>query len=171
MQTSDSMNGNLRVSSKKTKKKLYCRMETVKLRTSSGMAKIAGVLICIAGAATIAFYKGPHLQLMLHHHLFGHHTSHEHQSHVSSGATWVKGCLLMLMSNTFWGLWLVLQVVLFYCTCIYIVLVAEKMWKKKLIVNLESCILSMFGLRSQKLVRFLFSCFQYILLISIRSGT
>lgn len=106
------------------------RMETVKLRTSSGMAKIAGVLICIAGAATIAFYKGPHLQLMLHHHLFGHHTSHEHQSHVSSGATWVKGCLLMLMSNTFWGLWLVLQA--------YIM----KSYPAKLLLTTLQCLLS-----------------------------
>ncbi|XP_034682790.1 WAT1-related protein At5g64700 [Vitis riparia] len=106
------------------------RMETVKLRTSSGMAKIAGVLICIAGAATIAFYKGPHLQLMLHHHLFGHHNSHEHQSHVSSGATWVKGCLLMLMSNTFWGLWLVLQA--------YIM----KSYPAKLLLTTLQCLLS-----------------------------
>ncbi|RVW85715.1 WAT1-related protein [Vitis vinifera] len=106
------------------------RMETVKLRTSSGMAKIAGVLICIAGAATIAFYKGPHLQLMLHHHLFGHQTTHEHQSHVSSGATWVKGCLLMLMSNTFWGLWLVLQA--------YIM----KSYPAKLLLTTLQCLLS-----------------------------
>nr|CAN61752.1 hypothetical protein VITISV_026187 [Vitis vinifera] len=27
----------------------------------------------------------------------------------SYGATWVKGCFLMLTANTFWGLWLVLQ--------------------------------------------------------------
>ena len=103
----------------------------MKLRTSPGMAKIAGVLICIAGAATIAFYKGPHLQLLLHHRLFGHPTSQEHQSHVSSGVTWVKGCLLMLMSNTFWGLWLVSQVPSSIVYAFMLCLVTEKIWKKK----------------------------------------
>lgn len=57
----------------------------------------------VAGAATIAFKKGPHWRPL-------HHTIQEHETHVSYGATWVKGCFLMLTANTFWGLWLVLQV-------------------------------------------------------------
>ncbi|XP_028096100.1 WAT1-related protein At5g64700-like isoform X3 [Camellia sinensis] len=87
------------------------RMEMVKLRTTHGIAKIAGVAICLGGAAIIALYRGPSLKLLLHHHLFEvhHKYSSTQDDQVPSTKTWIKGCFLMLMSNTFWGLWLVLQ--------------------------------------------------------------
>ncbi|CAL5323597.1 unnamed protein product [Camellia sinensis] len=87
------------------------RMEMVKLRTNHGIAKIAGVAICLGGAAIIALYRGPSLKLLLHHHLFEvhHKYSSTQDDQVPSTKTWIKGCFLMLMSNTFWGLWLVLQ--------------------------------------------------------------
>ncbi|KAF5745166.1 WAT1-related protein [Tripterygium wilfordii] len=77
-------------------------MESLKLRTKPGMAKLAGILVCLAGTATLAFYKGPHFQLLCHHHL-------HNNVHVSSGKSWIKGVFIMLTSNTFFGLWLVLQ--------------------------------------------------------------
>ncbi|CAL5368106.1 unnamed protein product [Camellia sinensis] len=87
------------------------RMEMVKLRTNHGIAKIAGVAICLGGAAIIALYRGPSLKLLLHHHLFEVHHKYgsTQDDQVPSTKTWIKGCFLMLMSNTFWGLWLVLQ--------------------------------------------------------------
>ncbi|KAF2284343.1 hypothetical protein GH714_020971 [Hevea brasiliensis] len=88
---------------------LLLRMEVLKLRTSSGIAKLIGIAACMAGAATLAFFKGPHFKLLCHHQIFGSNDSQELAGHVSSGKTWIKGCFLMLMSNTFWGLWLVLQ--------------------------------------------------------------
>ncbi|XP_050364017.1 WAT1-related protein At5g64700 [Argentina anserina] len=88
---------------------LLLRMEVLTLRTTSGLAKLVGVLFCMAGAVTLAVYKGPHFNLLGHHNLFHHHNIQEHESHISSGKTWIKGCFLMLLSNTFWGLWLVLQ--------------------------------------------------------------
>ncbi|XP_050207172.1 WAT1-related protein At5g64700 [Mercurialis annua] len=87
---------------------LLLRMEVLKLRTSAGKAKVIGIVACIGGVATLAFVKGPHFKQLCHYHIFGIHNTY--QPHVSSGLTWVKGCFLMLMSNTFWGLWLVLQV-------------------------------------------------------------
>ncbi|PRQ49198.1 putative EamA domain-containing protein [Rosa chinensis] len=86
---------------------LLLRMEVLKPRTTSGLAKLVGILFCTAGAVTLAVYKGPHFNLLGHHNLL-HHIE-EHEGHVPSGKTWIKGCFLMLMSNTFWGLWLVLQ--------------------------------------------------------------
>ncbi|KAH9669291.1 WAT1-related protein [Citrus sinensis] len=85
------------------------RMEVLKLKTVPGVAKLVGILICIGGAATLAFYNGPQLRLLCHHHIFGHHNSQQIHGHVSSGKTWIKGCFIMLSSNTFFGLWLVLQ--------------------------------------------------------------
>ncbi|XVF17078.1 hypothetical protein REPUB_Repub10bG0087000 [Reevesia pubescens] len=85
------------------------RMEVLRLKTSAGIAKIVGILICLAGALTLAFYKGPHMKLFCLHHLFEHHHNQTLHSRTSSRETWVKGCFLMLISNTFWGLWIVLQ--------------------------------------------------------------
>ncbi|KAL5706891.1 hypothetical protein ACHQM5_024999 [Ranunculus cassubicifolius] len=82
------------------------RVETVNLKTLSGATKIFGVLICLSGAATLAFYKGPHLKPLIHHHLFGQPTS---VVGPHSSTTWIKGCFLMLTSNILWGFWLVLQ--------------------------------------------------------------
>ncbi|XP_021684616.2 WAT1-related protein At5g64700 isoform X3 [Hevea brasiliensis] len=88
---------------------LLLRIEVLKLRTFSGIAKLIGIIACMAGAATLAFFKGPHFKLLCNHQIFGSYDSQELVGHVSSGKTWIKGCFLMLMSNTFWGLWLVLQ--------------------------------------------------------------
>nr|CAB3462088.1 unnamed protein product [Digitaria exilis] len=48
-------------------------MEVVKLKTSSGIAKVTGVALCLAGALTIAFYTGQSLRPINHHRAFGAH--------------------------------------------------------------------------------------------------
>ncbi|XP_020212931.1 WAT1-related protein At5g64700 [Cajanus cajan] len=87
---------------------LLLRIESLKIKTRSGMAKLIGIVGCLAGAATLAFYKGPPLKLLSHYHLLDHHKTLQHQGHAPSGA-WIKGCFLMLLSNSCFGLWLVLQ--------------------------------------------------------------
>ncbi|KAI9113961.1 hypothetical protein K1719_015212 [Acacia pycnantha] len=90
---------------------LLLRIESLKVKTAPGIAKLVGVMVCLGGAATLAFYKGPHWQLLGNHHLLGYsHNNSNAQAHnsVQSG-TWIKGCFLMLLSNTCWGMWLVLQ--------------------------------------------------------------
>ncbi|XP_059431450.1 WAT1-related protein At5g64700-like [Corylus avellana] len=55
---------------------------------------------------------GPHWTLIgdgHHHHLLGHPKTQEHHVHLPSSTAWIKGCFLFLVSNIFWGLWLVLQ--------------------------------------------------------------
>lgn len=84
------------------------RLEDVKLKRISGIAKVAGISVCVGGAATIAFYRGPYLRLLVHHHLLCTHVQHN-QAHTPSGKTWTKYVFLMLLSNTFWSMWLVLQ--------------------------------------------------------------
>lgn len=87
------------------------RVESLKIKTGGGIAKLVGIVACMGGAATLAFYKGPRWKLLSHHHLLRYHNTKQHdQNHVPS-ATWVKGCFLVLLSNVFWGLWLVLQVI------------------------------------------------------------
>ncbi|KAL0378389.1 UNVERIFIED_CONTAM: WAT1-related protein [Sesamum radiatum] len=84
------------------------RMEKVKIRTRSGMMKVAGVSLCMGGVATLAFYRGPFLKILTHHHLINSHLQ-KLQDHVPSPTTWIKGVFLMLLSSFSWALWLVLQ--------------------------------------------------------------
>nr|CAB3493942.1 unnamed protein product [Digitaria exilis] len=46
------------------------RMEDVKLRSSSGIAKVTGVALCLAGVFTIAFLSGPSMSPVNHHRAF-----------------------------------------------------------------------------------------------------
>ncbi|KAI4345136.1 hypothetical protein L6164_012291 [Bauhinia variegata] len=85
---------------------LLLRIEVLKIKSIPGIAKLFGIVACLAGAAILAFYKGPHFELFSHHPLLG---NHQYRGHVLPSGTWIKGCFLMLLSNTFWGLWLVLQ--------------------------------------------------------------
>ncbi|KAK6922869.1 EamA domain [Dillenia turbinata] len=89
---------------------LLLGMEMVKIRTKSGAAKVTGIVLCLGGAVTLAFYKGPHFNPLFHNHAnIGHlHASHQ-PNPASSTKTWIKGCFLMLLSNIFWAFWLVLQ--------------------------------------------------------------
>ncbi|KAF3440523.1 hypothetical protein FNV43_RR18807 [Rhamnella rubrinervis] len=87
------------------------RMEALRLRTAPGIAKVIGMLFCIAGVMNLAFVKGPHFKITWHNNLHPlGHPDVQHHHHVGSTTnTWIKGCFLMLLSNTFWGFWLVLQ--------------------------------------------------------------
>ncbi|KAG2399418.1 WAT1-related protein [Vigna angularis] len=87
---------------------LLLRIESLKIKTTSGIAKLIGIVACLGGAAILAFYKGPSLRFLSHFHLLDYHKGLQHQGHAQSGA-WIKGCFIMLLSNTFFGLWLVLQ--------------------------------------------------------------
>ncbi|KAK8472642.1 hypothetical protein PHAVU_002G268800 [Phaseolus vulgaris] len=87
---------------------LLFRIEVLKVNSAPGVAKLVGVVACLTGAAILAFYKGPHLELLSHFNLLGYHKSQEHLGHAAS-PSWIKGCFLMLLSSTFWGMWLVLQ--------------------------------------------------------------
>lgn len=91
-------------------------METLKVKSIQGTAKLVGITVCMGAVITLALYKGPLLKVPLCAHLFHGH-EHSHRSipgHVSGGSTsWLKGCVLMVTSNILWGLWLVLQVYIY----------------------------------------------------------
>ncbi|CAL5097445.1 unnamed protein product [Urochloa decumbens] len=103
------------------------RLEVVRLRSPSGMAKAAGVALCLAGVLTIALYTGPSMSPVNHHRAFA--GAAEHHVNTSKG-TWIKGTFLMLLSNTTWSLWIVLQASLL------------KEYPNKLLSTLVQCLLS-----------------------------
>ncbi|KAJ6761499.1 WAT1-RELATED PROTEIN [Salix koriyanagi] len=83
---------------------LLLRMEVLKLRSLSGIAKIVGIIACIAGAITLALYKGPHFNLFCLHHLFESNNSQGIISHVPSGQTRIKGCFPLVRVQHLMGL-------------------------------------------------------------------
>ena len=106
----------------------YGRMEVVKFRSSSGIAKVIGVALCLAGALTIAFYTGPPLRPINHHRAF--RTPHHASKAPTSRGTWVLGTFLMLLSNVTWSLWMVWQAALL------------KEFPNKMLLTTAQCVLS-----------------------------
>ncbi|PPS04855.1 hypothetical protein GOBAR_AA15806 [Gossypium barbadense] len=87
------------------------RMEKVRVKTVPGIAKVAGIVVCMAGVVTLAFYKGPALKPPFHLHNFRPHSGAQDgdHDHASSAKNWIIGCFLLLASCICWALWLVLQ--------------------------------------------------------------
>lgn len=89
---------------------IYCRVEKINIRTKSGSTKIGSVLLCMAGVATLAFYKGPQIRIV-HHLLFRyHHNIQQHEDQFSSGQKWILGSILLFLATIMWSLWIVIQV-------------------------------------------------------------
>nr|DAD40054.1 TPA_asm: hypothetical protein HUJ06_014377 [Nelumbo nucifera] len=66
-------------------------VETVKLRSFAGNAKVLGIMLCMAGAVTLAFYKGPHLKPLINTQLLEHDISEEDLSISHTTKNWLKG--------------------------------------------------------------------------------
>ncbi|KAF6981784.1 hypothetical protein CFC21_000239 [Triticum aestivum] len=81
------------------------RMEAVKLRSRSGLGKLTGVALCLAGVLVIAFYDGPSIHPLAHNPVFAHKPNS-----VSSSAAWIKGTFLLILACATWSLWIVMQV-------------------------------------------------------------
>ncbi|GJN11664.1 hypothetical protein PR202_ga29868 [Eleusine coracana subsp. coracana] len=82
------------------------RKEVLKLKASSGKAKLAGIGLCLTGVFVMPFYAGPALSPVNHHHAFAH-TLIPSQS--SSQMTWIKGTFLLVLSCIVWSLWMIMQ--------------------------------------------------------------
>ena len=90
-------------------------MEHVKLKSWSGVAKLTGVVLCLAGVLVIALYAGPSLSPVNHHHAFASHGSRLSGANAAAATrgAWVKWTFLMVLANTMWSLLIVLQVSFF----------------------------------------------------------
>ncbi|KAI5003281.1 hypothetical protein ZWY2020_030441 [Hordeum vulgare] len=105
---------------------LLLRMEVVKLRSPSGMAKVAGVGLCLAGVLVIAFYVGPSLNPLNHHRVLAAATGDAD----ATRGTWIMGTFLMVLANVTWSVWIVLQAALL------------KEYPNKLLVTATQCVFS-----------------------------
>ncbi|XP_023512364.1 WAT1-related protein At5g64700-like [Cucurbita pepo subsp. pepo] len=89
---------------------LLFRVEVLRIKSIVGLAKVGGIVFCMGGVLVLVFYKGPQLTFFNNHHLFSIHKHQQNPLRVASSTqTWIKGCFLMMASNTLWALSLVLQ--------------------------------------------------------------
>ncbi|CAL5064296.1 unnamed protein product [Urochloa decumbens] len=77
-------------------------LEKVEVRRPRSLAKIFGTAVCVSGAMSMAFFKGPKLLGGLHALLL--------RSPEGGISRWVVGALFLIGSSSCWSLWLILQV-------------------------------------------------------------
>ncbi|KAA8537896.1 hypothetical protein F0562_027524 [Nyssa sinensis] len=83
------------------------RMESISIKQWHGVAKVLGSVVGVSGALVFAFVKGPPVKFM-----DWYPAIHKEISDTKSGTfkvEWVKGPLVMLLANTAWSLWLIMQ--------------------------------------------------------------
>ncbi|XP_022154839.1 WAT1-related protein At5g64700-like [Momordica charantia] len=111
---------------------LLLGMEVLRLKSIAGIAKLAGILLCMGGVGMLAFYQGPQWNFFNHHHLFLTRNDNHRSVTAPSTKSWLKGCFLMLASNTLWGIWIVFQAFVL------------KSYPSKLMLTNLQCLLSSF---------------------------
>ncbi|KAL3504472.1 hypothetical protein ACH5RR_034313 [Cinchona calisaya] len=87
---------------------ILLRMESVSIKRRHGMAKVLGSLIGLSGALVFAFVKGPHLNFMNWSKAHHQETSSSSIIKSTSQGEFVKGCLILLLSNITWSAWLIM---------------------------------------------------------------
>ncbi|KAF8648437.1 hypothetical protein HU200_064805 [Digitaria exilis] len=108
---------------------LLLGMEVVKLRSSSGLAKVTGVVLCLAGVLVLAMYIGPGISPINPHRIFAAHVFIA-PSRATCMVTWIKGTFLMVLANMSWSLWIVKQAAVL------------KEYPNKMLMTLSQCIFS-----------------------------
>lgn len=78
------------------------RQERVNIREVSSTAKILGTAVCVGGAITIAFFRGPKLPNQF--------LSDPFMLVDEFSSNWVMGALFLVGSSSCWSFWLILQV-------------------------------------------------------------
>ncbi|KAA8537568.1 hypothetical protein F0562_027176 [Nyssa sinensis] len=83
------------------------RIEQVRLNRKDGIAKVAGTVLCVAGASVITLYKGPTIYSPVPP---LHRTSPALLSlGDAKGKNWTLGCIFLIGHCLSWSGWLVLQ--------------------------------------------------------------
>ncbi|KAH7663585.1 WAT1-related protein [Dioscorea alata] len=86
------------------------RVESLKPRKLSGIAKITGVALSLAGVVVIALYIGPFIKSLNPHYVFGDENHERNGGQANQNKKfWLIGTSLMTITNITWALWLVLQ--------------------------------------------------------------
>ncbi|KAF8379844.1 hypothetical protein HHK36_029293 [Tetracentron sinense] len=69
------------------------RIETLGLRSRAGKIKIAGTILCVAGALINSFYKGKTFHIF---HSHSHHTLSQQTTIVKTNGNWTRGTFMLI---------------------------------------------------------------------------
>ncbi|KAF7036464.1 hypothetical protein CFC21_047126 [Triticum aestivum] len=85
------------------------KMETVRLGTPSGQAKVLGTVVCVGGSMIMPFYKGPLLKVWASpmHWRYAEHATDA--TTLPSGNAAIVGDVLIILSCVAWAVWFILQ--------------------------------------------------------------
>ncbi|KAM0827512.1 hypothetical protein ACQ4PT_068137 [Festuca glaucescens] len=85
------------------------KMETVRLATPSGQAKVFGTVVCVGGSMIMPFYKGPLLKVWASpmHWRYAEHTTDA--AAPASGHAAIIGDVLIILSCIAWAVWFIIQ--------------------------------------------------------------
>ncbi|KAJ0968556.1 hypothetical protein J5N97_025473 [Dioscorea zingiberensis] len=86
---------------------LVFRLETLKLKSKTGMAKVLGTITCVNGTMLMTFYKGTTLNKTSHILVPSHH--HQPAIHEHSSQKWTIGSLALIAGSFSWSSWFVVQ--------------------------------------------------------------
>ncbi|CAK9310823.1 unnamed protein product [Citrullus colocynthis] len=79
-------------------------LESVKLKSSSGKAKVIGTVVCISGAVLLTTYKGPALANA------SYATAHVGDAKLKKTTeSWTVGCIALVAGTLLWSSWFLLQ--------------------------------------------------------------
>ncbi|XP_078157144.1 WAT1-related protein At5g64700-like isoform X4 [Carex rostrata] len=124
-------------------------MEKVNLKRLHGIMKVTGVLLCFAGVVVLAFYSGPELKPINHHHINLYHAnpSHDHGNSRHYSNRWALGVLYMTLATTCWSLWQVFQGIFVAALVQYLqIWVIEKRGPVFLVMNLPITLVITFAI-------------------------
>eukprot|EP00253_Pinus_taeda_P000604 PITA_00604 len=87
---------------------LLFRMETVNIKKLRSQAKIAGTIVCVAGAMLMTLYKGPIVPMLWSPHHQSPETSFSAVSAIDNN-DWIIGSLLIIAATLAWSALFILQ--------------------------------------------------------------
>lgn len=87
------------------------RLETVKIKSKSGRAKILGSLVCIGGALMLTLYKGKPLFNFSHYESVSPvaNSSAVNLASTRTKGKWTIGVIALVLGTIFWSSWFILQ--------------------------------------------------------------
>ncbi|KAF3340496.1 WAT1-related protein [Carex littledalei] len=87
------------------------RMETVRIKTVSGQAKVWGTVLCVGGSMLMTFYKGSLIKLWGPHIHWRYASTSAAATSASTGGShhMVLGAVLVIASCFAWAIWFIIQ--------------------------------------------------------------
>lgn len=90
--------------------RVACRMETVRIKTVSGQAKVWGTVLCVGGSMLMTFYKGSLIKLWGPHIHWRYASAAATSASTGSSHHMVLGAVLVIASCFAWAIWFIIQV-------------------------------------------------------------